>query len=119
MELTKEQRVMQQVISKAWNDDNFKKALISDPINAIEKLTGEKIALPKGKRLEAFDQSNADVIYLNIPPAPNLDDVELSDKDLELVAGGVYPIGIIDGCIPTFPPSIPIDDPLKPITTRW
>jgi hypothetical protein len=95
---------MQQVISKAWTDAEFKKTLLSNPISAIEKLTGDKITLPKGKRMEVYDQSNHDVIYLNIPPQPDLDDVELTDADLELVAGGVYPIGIIDGCFPPFPP---------------
>lgn len=104
MELTKEQRIMQQVISKAWNDPAFKKALITDPISMIEKLTGDSITLPKGKRIEVYDQSQADVVYLNIPPQPDLEDLELTDADLELVAGGVYPIGIIGGCFPPFPP---------------
>ncbi len=116
MELTKEQKMMQQVISKAWQDDDFKKALVADPITSIEKLTGEKIALPKGKTLAAYDQSNPDVVYLNIPPQVDLDDVELTDSELELVAGGVYPIGIIDGCFPPFPPDIyPL--PFPPVTT--
>lgn len=106
MELTKEQRIMQQVISKAWNDPAFKNALITDPISTIEKLTGDSITLPKGKRIEVYDQSKSDVVYFNIPPQPDMSDVELTDADLELVAGGVYPLRIIDGCFPTFPPPI-------------
>lgn len=104
MELTKEQKVMQQVISKAWTDPDFKKQLVTSPLTAIQKLTGESITLPKGKTMTVADQSDPSVVYLNIPPQPDLDDVELTDADLELVAGGVYPIGIIGGCFPTFPP---------------
>jgi hypothetical protein len=110
MELTKEQRIMQQVISRAWNDDSYKTSLMTDPQAAIEKLTGEKITLPKGKSIAAVDQSDPNVIYINIPPYPNMDDLELSDKDLEMIAGGTFPILIIDGCFPTFPPKIPIPD---------
>jgi hypothetical protein len=110
MELTREQKIMQEVISKAWNDAAFKQQLIAEPVSAIEKLTGQKLGMPKEAKMVVSDQSDPKVIYLNIPPMPNMDDIELSDKDLELVAGGTYPIGIIDGCFPTFPPKLPTDD---------
>jgi CheY-like chemotaxis protein len=110
MELTKEQKMMQDVISKAWNDAGFKQQLMTEPVAAIEKLTGQKLGLPKDAKLEVYDQSNPKVIYLNIPPMPNMDDIELSDKDLELVAGGSYPFWIIGGCFPEIPPKFPIPD---------
>ena len=108
MNLTKEQQLMQKVISKAWNDPTFKQELMDRPEEAIERLTGESISLPEGKRLEVYDQSNADVVYFNIPPEPDFEDVELTDEQLEVVAGGVIPINIIEGCFPpTFPPIFP------------
>lgn len=35
-----------------------------------------------------MDQTNIDVIYINIPPEPNLEDIELNEQQLEVVAGG-------------------------------
>ena len=121
MELTKEQRMMQQVISKAWNDPSFKQELMSSPVEAIKKLTGETITLPEGKRLEVADQSSDDVVYFNIPPQPNFDDVELTDSQLEAVAGGVIPYDLIIDCFPPFPPFPikfpPFDSPMPPVLT--
>ena len=88
MELTKEQKILQQVLSEAWSNPTFKQELIASPEAAIKKLTGEFFELPEGKRLQVFDQSDADVICLNIPQQPTMDNVELTDDELELVAGG-------------------------------
>ncbi|MEW7281257.1 NHLP leader peptide family RiPP precursor [Aquimarina sp. 2201CG1-2-11] len=92
MELTNEQKLFQTVIQKAWEDKNFKQDLIDSPLEAIEKLTGEKIHLPEGKTLVVKDQTNDSEIYINIPAEPNLSDIELSEEQLEAVAGGtIFP----------------------------
>ncbi len=88
MELTKEQEILQQVISEAWSNPSFKQELMQSPLEAIERLTGKTLKLPEGKTLQVFDQSNEDVICLNIPQQPNMDSLELTDEQLELVAGG-------------------------------
>ncbi len=88
MEITKEQKILQQVLSEAWRNPAFKQELIASPEAAIKKLTGEFFELPKGKKLQVFDQSSPDIICLNIPQEPNMDNVELTDDELELVAGG-------------------------------
>ena len=89
MELTKEQKVAQQVITEAWNNPSFKKELIESPIETIKKLTGETIKLPQGvERIEVVDQTDSACSYFNIPAEPNMDDVELTDDQLEIVAGG-------------------------------
>lgn len=75
-------------MQKAWEDKTFKKELIADPINTIEKLTGKRINLPKGKTLVVKDQTDETVVYINIPAKLNLDDVELNEEQLEAVAGG-------------------------------
>ena len=52
---------------------------------AIEKLSGHSLDL-KGKRVVAVDQTDPSTVYINIPANP--DNMELSDADLEAVAGG-------------------------------
>ena len=95
MELTKEQKLLQQVVNKAWEDKAFKEELVANPITAIEKLTGEKVNLPEDKTLVVRDQTNESTVYINIPAKQN--DVELNEEQLEAVAGGVQGEG--DGCI--------------------
>lgn len=104
MEQTKEQRVLQQVINEAWENEAFKAELLGNPIKAIEKLTGEKLSLPEGKELIVRDQTHENVIYINIPQVAEVD-VELTDNQLEAVSGGVVGDG---GCIPD-----PIGDKIR------
>jgi len=85
---TKTQDTTAAVIAKAWESKSFKYELLSDPEKAIFECTGQKVKLPEGKKLVVVDQSNDNYIYLNIPPKPNLDDMELSSEELELIAGG-------------------------------
>ncbi len=91
MELTKEQKLLQQVVQKAWEDETFKQELVNSPLEAIEKLTGEKLNLPEGKTLVVRDQTNESTLYINIPAEPNLEDLELNEEQLEAVAGGGLP----------------------------
>ncbi|KOP39316.1 NHLP leader peptide family natural product precursor [Flavobacterium sp. WLB] len=88
MEQKKEEEVLRLVISKAWEDSNFRKSLITDPIKAIENLTGAKIVLPEGKTLVVNDQTDKSKVYMNIPSEPNIEDIELTEEQLEIIAGG-------------------------------
>ena len=90
MEFSREQKIIQKVMSKAWDDANFMEELIANPLVAINKLTGETITIPEGKVLKVFDQTNPDVICFNIPQKPSLDDVELTAEELESVTGGFW-----------------------------
>ncbi len=90
MEITKEQQLFQQVINEAWENESFKKELMTAPVAAIEKLTGEKVSLPAGKTLVVRDQTDAETVFINIPAAPATEDVELNEAQLEAVAGGIY-----------------------------
>jgi hypothetical protein len=80
--------VIQAVISKAWEDPTFRKELIADPTTTIEKLTGVKIVLPEGKELVIADQTDKSKIYVNIPAEPEIENMELSEEQLEMIAGG-------------------------------
>lgn len=104
MESSKEQELLHAVITKAWEDKAFKQELISDPVTAIEKLMGGKLQLPEGKTIVVRDQTDEQAIYINIPAERSLDSVELSEEQLEAVAGGEA-LPAIWG---VFPPSLPI-----------
>lgn len=101
-------KAIQTVINKAWEDDNFRQQLVSNPKAAIASATGEKV--PNSLEMVVSDQTDTNTIYINIPPKPDFDNMELSDEQLEQVAGGetlaIFPIT----------PIISIDDRIQ-ITT--
>ena len=89
MEFTPEQKVYAEIVQKAWDDAEFKKELIANPVEAIEKFTGEKLNLPEGKTLVVRDQTDNSTVYINIPAEDKkADDLELNEEQLEAVAGG-------------------------------
>ena len=92
MEFSQEQKTYAEIVQKAWDDADFKKELIVNPVDAIEKLIGKKLDLPAGKKLVVRDQTDESTVYINIPAKSNLDDVELHEEQLDLVAGGSFPI---------------------------
>jgi hypothetical protein len=87
MEITKGQQALQQVINEAWENEAFKAELMADPVEAFEKLTGEKLEL-QGKELIVRDQTDESTIFINIPAEQSLENLELSEEELEAVAGG-------------------------------
>lgn len=96
MKYTKEQQkqgaeLMSTLVQEALNNSEFKTQLIKNPTSAIEKFTGKSFSMP-GKKVKVDDQSDSSVIYLNIPCEPNLDEMELTDEQLEAISGGILPI---------------------------
>lgn len=88
MEITKEQQLNAQIIARAWEDNQFKNELIANPVETMEKLTGIKINLPQGQKLVVVDQSNDSTVYFNIPRKVDVETLELTDEQLEMVSGG-------------------------------
>jgi hypothetical protein len=78
-----------QVIAKALADETFRKALISSPRAAVEGELG--IKLPGALNLRVVEES-ADSFYLVLPQKnAGAQAGELSDVELEAVAGGKTP----------------------------
>ncbi len=98
MDATKRQKVFQTAVEKAWEDDAFKKKLITSPLSVIEGLIGERLELSKDKTIVVNDQTDESVIYINIPPQLKVEDMELSDEQLDIVAGGGDPLLINPDC---------------------
>jgi hypothetical protein len=72
------------VFEKAWADASFKKQLLSSPAEAIKAATGAQI--PKNLKITAHEdgKDSFNFVLPYVAPASG----ELSDADLEMVAGG-------------------------------
>jgi hypothetical protein len=77
------------IVEKALSDDTFRASLLANPRQAFETVLAEQVPgakLPKNLQVRAFEEPE-DTFYVVIPHlAPA---TELSDQDLEKVAGGM------------------------------
>ena len=79
-------REMESLIGqRAWKDDTFRDEFVSDPKGTIEKYSGQK--LPADLKVVALAEDDK-TIHFVIPPKPANSD-ELSEEDLEKIAGGI------------------------------
>ena len=69
------------IISKCWTDESFKQKLLADSATALKE---EGMEIPAGYTVNVLENSSK-VINFVLPPNPN---AELSDAELESVAGG-------------------------------
>ena len=76
-----------QILSKAAADGDFRALLIADPRAAIAAETGQTI--PDGFKVVVHEDS-ATTAHLVLPPSP-----ELTEAELETVAGGVFIWGYV------------------------
>ncbi|WNJ16387.1 NHLP leader peptide family RiPP precursor [Pontibacter sp. G13] len=88
MDMTNNQKIAAKMFEKAWKDPEFKSDLIANPEATIRESFGLEFELPGGKELVVVDQSDDSKVFVNIPSEPDLDEVELTDEELELIAGG-------------------------------
>ncbi len=87
------QDLLSRLVSQSWKDESFKKSLISNPVETIENFLEKPIYLKNGgNQIVVEDQSDKSILYLNIPARPNFDELELTEEQLELVAGGGTPV---------------------------
>ena len=78
-------RVIAEGVQRAWKDEAFRDEFIANPKGTIEKYSGQK--LPDELKFVALAEDDK-TIYFVIPAKPANTD-ELSDEDLEKVAGGI------------------------------
>jgi hypothetical protein len=84
--MTQRQQFEQRLIEKAMKDESFRKYLIENPDAAIEAETG--IKTPETMKIIVLEE-DPQTVYLVLPPNSFANDIlELSDAELEAVAGG-------------------------------
>nr|WP_315241492.1 hypothetical protein [uncultured Flavobacterium sp.] len=92
MEFINDQKTLESIVKKAWEDPVFKSNLLTSPLSTLENFLGQPIHLPNGKTITVTDQSNTSTIFINIPSNPILvevvDDMELSEEQLDIISGG-------------------------------
>ena len=76
---------MNQIIAKCWADEAFKAKLLADPAATLK---AEGAEVPAGLTVKAVENTDQ-VFHLVIPAKPT----DLSDEDLDKVAGGGIPGG--------------------------
>lgn len=81
-----EQKNWEIIFEKCREDAAFKQALVANPVQVLEEITGDKLDL-HGFEYVITDKSDATKIYIDIPT--DTENVELTDEQLELVAGGL------------------------------
>ena len=81
-------QVEQRIIEKAMKDEHFRMQFIDNPKLTMEQETGMR--LPDYLNIIVLEE-DAQTLYMVLPPSPTVGrEGELSDSDLESLAGGTY-----------------------------
>lgn len=88
LEQKKGQELLGKLITKSWENPSFKEYLISNPKAAIEEIAGPNDNQNQELKIVVEDQTDTNFIYLNIPRKIDTSSIELTDEQLDHVAGG-------------------------------
>lgn len=80
-----------QLIAKAWKDEAYKQQLLNNSKAVIEQEFG--VQLPDEVNVQVLEE-NPTSLYFVLPMRPDLSRSELSEEQLEAIAGGTSPTAI-------------------------
>jgi hypothetical protein len=81
--ILEERKMYAKVIAKAWRDEEFKKRLLNDPATVLKE---NGIEIPEEMTVRFVERKEGEIVVPLPPPRPEFG--ELSEEDLEKVAGG-------------------------------
>ena len=81
------QSQLQALLARSATDMDFRKKLLTDPRTAVSEFTGHSV--PESYNIVFVENKGDATIVL---PDPYTPDAELSEAELETVAGGIIPI---------------------------
>jgi len=88
-----------QLVARAWGDEAFKARLLADPAAVLAE---HGLSVPPGVEVRAVENTDR-VLYLALPPQPS---EELSDEQLDAVAGGATAITFSTVVTATLPSTV-------------
>ncbi len=84
--------IEKELVLKAWEDEEFKQRLVSDPKAAITEMFG--VEVPDVIDIKVVEE-DMKTLYVRLPMKPVSED-ELTDEQLEAIAGGAcIPVGFV------------------------
>ena len=80
------------LVARTYIDAAFKAEFMANPAAVIERETDIDETLPKNFHFKVIDKTDPYAVYITLPV--NEDSLELSESELEMVAGGIGDIKI-------------------------
>ncbi len=104
MKVTTEQRILIRAIEKAWASQSFMNRLIEKPMETLDDISNGSFEPPLGYSIEFVHRPDIDIVdinvtqltedrpgrvlRINIPQEPDLDSLQLTEDQLEIVSAG-------------------------------
>lgn len=83
--LVQRQKLEQQMIERAWQNESLRREMLSNPREVIARELG--ITIPPGVNIEVHEES-ANTLHFVLPAKPDSVSDDLSDEELQMVAAG-------------------------------
>lgn len=82
------QQIEERIIAKSWQDEAFKQELLNKPKAVLSREIGQP--LPDDVEIRVVEET-PNIVYLVLPMKPITpeDDAEISEAELDAVAGGI------------------------------
>ncbi|MFB2982831.1 NHLP leader peptide family RiPP precursor [Microseira sp. BLCC-F43] len=82
------QEIEERIIAKSWQDDAFKQEILNNPKAVLSREIGQP--LPEDVEIRVVEET-PNIVYLVLPMKPITpeDDAEISEAELDAVAGGI------------------------------